>query len=469
MALLGIDAGITGVKAVVFSAEGKVLSAAYREYALTSPRPGWSEIDSGEIKAAAFSVIAEAARASGADITALAVSSMGEAVVPVDRSGRPLRSIISPLDTRASEIAAEFGKRVGRRRYFDITGLTPHPCYTVNNILWLKSNEPDVFSRVWKFLQIEDYLGYLLTGRAVMDHSIACRTGLFDVRKRAWSQTLLDAAGISSETLSEPVEPLTQVGHVRAKVAAELGLSTKTTVITGGHDQPMCAIGAGAISRGTADLSMGTVECLTNTHSEAVLNDAVFAHNFPVYCHALPGHYTTLAYTFTSGGLLRWYRDNFAAEESARARASGKSVYEILFDEMKDDFTNVLVAPHLAGTGTPYLDPLARGAFVNVSLATDRKELFLACAQGTVLEFVVNYRAMEECGLAPRNDKRNRRRGAVGQVASDEKRRARDVDKPDGRGGGGLRRRGDKGRLRNGCICKRRGGRGGAGAGGEDV
>jgi len=401
MALLGIDAGITGVKAVVFGVDGKMLSSAYREYPLHQPRPGWAELAPGEIWAAAAEVISCSARDAGEEITALAVSSMGEAAAPVGRDGKALANIIAPIDGRSAAIAAELEKKVGRKRYFQITGLTPHPCYTAYHMLWWRENAAEVFGKVWKFICMQDYIGYRLTGRAAMDHSMACRTGLFDVRRRQWSEELFDAAGLAPEMLSAPQAPGTVVGNVRWEIAGELGLSKRTVVVTGGHDQPVCAIGAGATSEGVADLSLGTVECLTNTHKEAMLTDEVLAHNFPVYCHALPGHYTTLGYNFTSGGLLRWYRDNFAAEEAAAARREGRSVYDVLFDEIEDGFTDVLVVPHLVGTGTPYLDPLAQGAIVNLSLSTTRQEIFLACAQGAVLEFMLNYRVMGECGLAP--------------------------------------------------------------------
>ena len=100
MALLGVDAGITGVKAVAFSENGHILSQSYREYPLYQPRRGWSELDPDELWEAAASVITEAARDAGEKITALGVSSMGEAAVPVDGSGRPVARIISPMDRR---------------------------------------------------------------------------------------------------------------------------------------------------------------------------------------------------------------------------------------------------------------------------------------------------------------------------------------------------------------------------------
>ena len=174
-----------------------------------------------------------------------------------------------------------------------------------------------------------------------------------------------------------------------------------------------------------ADLSLGTVECIANTHKRPVLSKKVLDDNFPVYNHVIPGYFTSLAYNLNSGGLLRWYRDNFAAPELAEAEREGRGVYEMLFEKMPDTTTQVLFMPHLVGTGTPYLDPLSRGAIVNIDLRTTREELFLACAQGAVLELMVSYRAQQECGLAPTTINAIGGGARSGEVAADARGRAR--------------------------------------------
>jgi xylulokinase len=392
---------MTGVKAVVFREDGKVLSSAYREYPLHQPQRGWAELDGGEIWDATAAVVCEAASKAGDSVRTVCVSSMGEAAVPIGADGRPLARAICAFDTRTAEITREIEARIGREKLFKITGHPPHTSYTINHVVWLKRNRPELVARTRRFLCMQDFLGFMLSGEAAIGYSLAARTSLFDIRKRAWSEELFDAIGLSSGLFSRPVDAGTAYGKVRQEVASALGLSPETLVVAGGHDQPMCGLGAGATEEGIADLSLGTVECIANTHRKPVLSKKVLRHNFPVYNHVIPKHYTSLAYNLNSGGLLRWYRDNFAGPELAEAEREGRSVYEILFEKMLDATTPVLFLPHLVGTGTPYLDPLSRGAVVNLDLATSREELFLAAAQGTVLEMMVNYRAQKECGLAP--------------------------------------------------------------------
>jgi xylulokinase len=401
MALMGVDAGMTGVKAVVFRENGEVLSSAYREYPLHQPQRGWAELDPGELWAGTAAVIAEAASKAGEAIASIAVSSMGEAAVPVDEHGDYVARAICAFDTRTAGITRELEATIGRRTLFDITGHPPHTSYTINHVTWLKRNRPDLVERVAKFLCVQDFIGWKLSGEAAIGYSLAARTSMFDIRKRRWSERIFDVVGLSPDLFSRPIEAGAAYAHVRASAAAELGLSPETLVVAGGHDQPMCGLGAGATEEGEADLSLGTVECIANTHKKPVLNKKVLDHNFPVYNHVIPGYFTSLGYNLNSGGLLRWYRDNFAGPELAEAKATGRSVYDILFEKMPDTTTPVLVMPHLVGTGTPYLDPLSRGAIINVDLRTTREELFLACAQGTVLELMVNYRTQQKCGLAP--------------------------------------------------------------------
>jgi xylulokinase len=401
MALIGVDAGMTGVKALAFREDGELLASAYREYPLHQPERGWAELDGREMWEATAEVVAKAASIAGETVKAIAVSSMGEAAVPVGEGGEILARSICAFDTRTAKITREIEAQIGREKLFKITGHAPHTSYTINHVVWLMRNRPELVAKTRKFLCVQDFIGFMLSGVAAIGYSLASRTSLFDIRKRAWSDEIFDAIGLSKDLFSKPVEAGTAYAKVRPEIAARLGLSPETLVVAGGHDQPMCGLGAGAVSEGIADLSLGTVECIANTHKRPVLSAKVLKRNFPVYNHVIPGFYTSLAYNLNSGGLLRWYRDNFAAEERAQADREGRSVYAILFEKMQDTTTQVIFMPHLVGTGTPYLDPLSRGMIANIDLRTTREELFLAAAQGAVLELMVNYRAQKECGLAP--------------------------------------------------------------------
>ena len=157
MSLLGIDVGISGCKAVAFDLEGHTLGQAFREYHLYQPQPGWMELDPAEVWAAVSAVVREAAAAAGAaaagdKVTALAIATHGESVVPVDAAGAPIYRFITAIDTRAVSQMQWWEEKVGAKRLFDITGMPPHPMYTANKLMWLRAYDPPVFNAAARFL-----------------------------------------------------------------------------------------------------------------------------------------------------------------------------------------------------------------------------------------------------------------------------------------------------------------------------
>jgi len=141
MSLMGLDVGTTGCKAVVFDLEGKVLSQAYREYALLHPRPGWVELNMNEVLRKVEESIQEASsKIKGDPIKALSISTQGEAFVPVDRKGNLLTNGPVSFDSRGEEFIEWWKEKLGPERIIQITGMPLHPMFTLNKVLWLKKN-----------------------------------------------------------------------------------------------------------------------------------------------------------------------------------------------------------------------------------------------------------------------------------------------------------------------------------------
>jgi xylulokinase len=191
----------------------------------------------------------------------------------------------------------------------------------------------------------------------------------------------------------------TVVGELGGKAAAELGLSKGCKVVTGGHDQPAGALGAGIIKEKVAIDATGTVECFAPAFSRPVMNRAMLRNNFCCYYHVAPKLYVTLAFNFTGGSLLRWFRDTVAGEEKAEAKRRGVDVYDILLAKMADKPTGLFVLPHFTMTGTPYMDPSPTGAIIGLNLATSKAELIKAVLEGISYEMKLNIELLEEAGV----------------------------------------------------------------------
>jgi len=402
MSLLGIDLGTTGVKAVAFSAEGRVLASAYREYPLQSPRPGWAELDGRLVWRRAEEVLKEAAAKTRRDpIRAIASSSQGEAVVPVDAAGKVLAASMVSFDNRSTAEVKRLTSGVGIDRLFKITGHPLNTTHTLPKLMWVKKHEPKIIRSAARFLCFGDYALYRLTGggAAATDYSLAGRTMFFDIRKRRWDEDLLGLAGVGVEQMADPVPSGTPVGEVPAKIAKRLGLPKGVAVVAGGHDQPAGALGAGVTRPGVALDSIGTVECLVISLPKPVLNKKMLGSNFCSYHHTAPGLYVTLAYNFTGGSLLRWYRDTLAQSEMETARRRGRDVYDLICADMPPGPTGLLVLPHFTTTGTPHFDPHSKGAILGLTLGTTRPEIVKGLLEGISYEMAHNLELLKAAGV----------------------------------------------------------------------
>ena len=373
--IAGLDVGTTGCKVTVFSAEGENLGREYRDYPVTR------ETDAQEIDAEALaSGVRECLRAAKARFgapDAIGVTSFGEAFVLLDEAGRPLRPILLCTDARGAEECRAFRERFGADRAAEISGVLPSESYSFPKLMWVKAHEPETYARARRVMLVEDYVIWLLTGRAAIDHSLAARTGAFDIRRLRWSREILDAAGLDAALLSEPVA-------TGAAVGAD---PDGTLVVAAGHDQVACAAGAGVFEPGVAAEGAGTVECMTPVFAEIPANPRFHSDN---YC-AVPyfGRFVTYAYSYTGGELLRWCRD-------ALCRRS----HEELQSGPCDGPTGLLVLPHFAGAATPYMDSGSRGAIVGLSLATTDRDIYRACMEAVAYEMRLNRERLAASGVA---------------------------------------------------------------------
>lgn len=401
MSLLGIDVGTTGTKAVVFSTEGKQLASAYREYPLIYPRPGWLEFSPFQVLDSAKRNIREVAEAvSGKDpIRALGIASLGEAVTPVSAQGDPVYNTIIAFDNRTTEQARWWEEKVGREHLFRITGMPLHGIYTINKAMWLREHEPERFARTKQFLCWEELLILKMGFEPTTDYSLAARTMAFDIHRKDWSDEVLGEAGFTRAHFARVAPPGTMVGRLGPTTAAEWGLPSGTVVATGGFDQPCSALGAGVVRPGAAADGTGTVECITAACSEPVLSPQMLEGNYCCLPHVVEGLYVTLAFNFTGGCLLRWYRDNFGEEELKEAAETGRDVYEVLISRAAKGCVDVYVLPHFTMTGTPWFDPEARGAILGLRLSTTAGEIIKAILDGITFEMRLNLERLEDAGV----------------------------------------------------------------------
>lgn len=401
MSTLGLDIGTSGCKAVVFDADGRQIAEAFREYSTLMPQEGWAELESRRVMDSCVSVIAATAGACARTdpVRAIGISSQGEAFTPVSPGGEIMGNAMVSFDTRAAGLASAWSATFGRERLYELTGHTPHPMFTLFKLLWLRENRPDIWKTAGRFLCFEDLMHLGLGLEPAISHPLAGRTMLFNVCTHAWDPAILSAAGLAPDRLARTLPAGAVVGAVPAARAGELGLGRDVVVVAGGHDQPCGALGAGVLSPGKAMYGMGTVECICPAFETPVFSESLFRSNLCTYDYTIPGMYTTVAFCLTGGNLLRWFRDEWAAEEVRQARETGGNAYERILESMPERPTDLLVLPHFTPTGTPHFDAEATGAILGLRLSTKRREVLRALLEGVTFEMKLNVDILEKSGV----------------------------------------------------------------------
>ncbi len=372
MLFLGVDAGTTALKVGLFDENGFAVATASEEYALITLSVDWVEVDAEiywqALTRAVHRIIA-AIPARVNEITALTISSQGETTIAVDQQGRALYPAMVWLDNRARVQAERISARFDPREVYTATG-NPEivPMWTACKILWLKENEPQIFTRTHKFLFVADFLRHRLTGRFITDGALTCSSLLWDARRNDWWDDMLACVGISRAQLSEPVAPGAIIGTLTRAAANELGLPSQVAVVAGGMDQSAGAVGAGNVRPGIISESTGGALTIQATIAKHDLDPN---RRIPVNVHAFPGAYFFVAVCPTGGMTLRWFRDNFAQEEMRATQTTNHNGYRMMDDlarTIEPGCEGLTMLPHLMGAFSPEHNVNARGVFAGFTL-----------------------------------------------------------------------------------------------------
>lgn len=401
--LIGLDAGTTAVKGILLSATRGLLATAFREYGLES-KGDRCEVDPEVYWQAAVTVIQDLCTRSGvrsSDVRAIAIASQGETIIPVDRYGQPLRKAIVWLDNRSVREAEQIERYFGQGEVLNCTGQPEIlPIWPATRIAWLKTHEPDVFSRVHKYLLVEDYLMYRLSGRFVSEPSLLSSSLYYDIVRKDWWSEMLDYLDIGTNHLPEVLPSGTAVGALTPDAVAATGLSDTTLLVTGAYDHPAGAIGAGNIEAGMVSVTTGASMAMVVTLEEP-LRDAELG--LPCQCHAIGDLYFLLPYGQTAGMVLRWFRDRFFGQDMAFTGDS--DFYDrmtALAAKIPAGAEGLVMLPHLMGSGSPEFDTQATGVFAGMRLGMDRGHFVRAILESVACMIRRNLEVMQACGIVVR-------------------------------------------------------------------
>jgi xylulokinase len=387
MCLLGIDVGTTACKVMAMSVDGQLLALEQCEYPVSRPQPEWAELDAPAVWASIQAVIRSVvARTAHDPVTALCVSSMGEAMTPVSAAREILGPSILGFDARGGEALARL-QQLDAHTLYARSGNAATNLFGGPKLIWLRDHQPARFAQAYKFLNWADLVAYLLGAEPVTDYALANRSLFFDIRRAQWSPETLAYVGMPIEKLPQVAQAGTVIGQVSTAMQQALGLPSGVKIVLGTHDQCATATGAGVARAGMAVYGMGTFICITPTYAAMPPTEQMLSIRLNVEHHALPGLYVSFYYNLTGGALLKWFRDTFAAVEHAQARQSNSDIYDKLLAEMPSEPTSLMVLPHFAVTGPPAYDEKPYGMIAGVTLETTRGEFIKGLLEGVTYYF----------------------------------------------------------------------------------
>ena len=397
--LLGLDISTTGAKALLIDPAGAVVGSATTPLTLSAPRSLWSEQDPQEWWSGMVQSIRRLINETGiqgAEIAAIGLTGQMHGLVILDEAGDVLRPAILWNDQRTGAQCDLIRERLGKSRLIQITGNDALTGFTAPKILWVQEHEPDIYTKIRHILLPKDYIRFHLTGALAMDRAGGSGTILFDLQQRSWSPEVLAALEIPAGWLPETFEGPQITGRITRGTAQETGLVAGTPVVGGGGDQAAQAVGVGVVQPGIIALTLGTSGVVFAATDMPLIESEGRLHAF---CHAIPDRWHLMGVMLSAAGSLQWYRDTLAPDEQ----------FALLVNEAESvppGSEGLLFLPYLTGERTPYPDPLARGAFVGLTIRHQRPHMTRAVLEGVAFGLKDSFTLIQEVGLGQINQVR---------------------------------------------------------------
>jgi len=386
---LGLDMGTTAVKAAVFDGSGTMAGVGLTEYALETPAPGIVELDPEVYWNAAKSAIGKAMRNAGVPagkIRSVGITGQAETLIMIDADGRPLRKAVVWLDNRAGEEAKELESRFGRETLFRMSGQTEMlPCWPAAKILWYRKHQPQLFAGTAKYLMVEDFICFRLTGKFSACTGLMASSLYFDIRQRKYDRKMLEVLSVSEDQLP----PLREPGEF-AGTAEELLPGCPVTICPIDH---VCGnLGSGCTGEGMISETTGCTLAVCAAFPQLVYDTG---RRFGTYLGSAPGSSVLLPWAPTAGMLLKHFRDEFAGGMDFRALDAAAA-------KVPPGSGGLILLPHCAGAVSPDCNPHARGVAWGITLAHGRKHFARAIMESVAYLLRDNIEALRTMGCPVR-------------------------------------------------------------------
>ena len=389
MSILVLDVGTTSMRGILYGTDGRQLAIAQYPNHVEFLPDGVVNESPKDWEENTVAIVRDIVRAAGntaagkgtsaneaAAIEAVAITSQRSSIIPVDQDGRPLMDTIMWQDVRNKDICRELSAHNGE--VFAKTGSRVNTVFSGSKMTWIRRERPDIYRNVHKFVNIPEYINFLMCGTYCSDYTYASRSSLMNLKAKAWDPEMLALYEVDAAKLCELKEPGSVVGHTTAAFENATGLRAGTPVIHAGGDQQCAAIGQGVTRAGNVEMVLGTGGFLM-----AACDDVPENLSEDVICNAasIAGKYVIEANILACSAAYDWLgRELYGME---------KIDYGFMEQELSSvpGVTDCLAIPYIKGRGVPDWNADAKAVFADITLATTRAEIFKSFLESLFMEF----------------------------------------------------------------------------------
>jgi len=392
--LLGLDIGTSGVKALLVSPEGKIISSKTESYPLATPHSGWAEQSPYDWWESTVKVIRDTVFNNPIDsnqIKGISLSGQMHSSVFLNEKMEVIRPAILWSDTRTSKQCSKiYAKAGGLNQLIHYVSNPALEGFTAPKILWLKENEPENYQKVKHILLAKDYIRYRLTNELFTEVSDAAGTLLFDVIKKRWSTSLLEKLEIDQDFLPPILNSFDLAGRVTKLAAENLGLKFGTPVVAGGADNACGAVGSGIIQEGRVMVSIGSSGVILAQTNNPKADQEGRIHLFN---HACPDSWYMMGVTLSAGMSYEWLEKKLFNHRLSYAKL------DQLAEEINPGSEGLIFLPYLYGERTPHNDANARGVYFGISGKHDQRHFTRAVMEGVTFALKDSLELIKDKGV----------------------------------------------------------------------
>lgn len=389
MYYIGVDLGTSSVKLILMEPTGDIVNTVSKTYPISFPKPGWSEQNPTDWYDKTCEGIKELIKDIDKDkVAGISFGGQMHGLVILDENDNVIRPAILWNDGRTTKECDYLNNEIGKDKLTEYTANIAFAGFTAPKLLWVKNNEPDNFKKIAKIMLPKDYIAYRLTGVHCTDVSDASGMLLLDVKKRDWSEEMINICKISRKQLPALYESYEKVGCITKEAAMELGLPDNVCVAAGAGDNAAAAVGTGTVGDGMCNISLGTSGTIFISSSNFSVDNNNALHSFD---HA-DGYYHLMGCMLSAALCNGWWMDNILKDIDYKEAQS-----HITKDMLGNN--HVYFLPYLMGERSPHNDPLARATFTGMTMDSTRTDMTQAVLEGVAFAIRDSFEIARSLGI----------------------------------------------------------------------